>query len=150
MGLQNWCNKALTCTVVIICCTSAVAKTVSKQLKKCCNVDVPATLRVMFVIGIPSAVVPLHWTTIPFSLTVAVNVRVEVMSATVPPGTVVRLVRLVREATKSKSAQFTAETLLHSNLLPMGLVLRNWIRALSGRNGSTIQSKTAPCLTVHV
>ena len=127
-----------------------MAKTVSKQLKKCCNVALPATLRVMFVIGTPSAVVPLHCTTVPFSLSVAVNARVEVMSATVPPGTVVGLVRFVRVATKSKSVQFTVETLLQSKLLPMGLVVRNWIRALAGRNGSTIQSKIPPCLTVHV
>ena len=119
-------------------------------MKKCCNVDVPATFTVLFVIRIPSAVVPLHCTTVPFSLSVAVNARVEVMSATVPPGTVVGLVRFVRVATKSKSVQFIDMMLLQSKLLPIGLVLRNWIRALSDRNGSTIQSKIAPCLTVHV
>ena len=46
--------------------------------------DSPAamTLSVLFVIGNPSVVDPLHCTTVPFSLVAAVNVRVEVMSAT--------------------------------------------------------------------
>ena len=113
--------------------------------------EAPARLRGLFVIGNPSAVVPLHCTTVPFSLFVAVNVRVEVMSATLAPVMVVRLVMLVRVATKSKLAQFTAETLLQSKLLPVDAVFsRNWIRALAGRNGSTIQSRIAPCLTVQV
>ena len=55
--------------------------------------DTPVTFRVLFVVGNPLAVVPLHCTTVPFSLAVAVNVRVEVMSATVPLATVVGLVR---------------------------------------------------------
>ena len=82
-------------------------------------------MRVWFVIGNPSAVVPLHCTTLPFSLTVAVNVRVEVMSATVSPVTVVELVRFVRVATKSKSAHSKVEIALQFKLLPMGLVVRN-------------------------
>ena len=57
------------------------------------NMDTPVTFRVLFVVGNPLAVVPLHCTTVPFSLAVAVNVRVEVMSATVPLATVVGLVR---------------------------------------------------------
>ena len=48
--------------------------------------------------GVASAVVPLHCTTVPFSLAVAVNVRVEVMSATLAEG----LAMLVRVATKLK------------------------------------------------
>ena len=73
------------------------------------------------------------------------------MSATVALITVMGLAMLVSVATKFKSVHCTPETLLQSKLLPMDAVLgRNWIQALSGRNGSTIQSKIAPCLTVQV
>ena len=75
----------------------------------------PAILRVRFAVGNSSAVVPLHCTTVPFSLFVVVKVRVEVMSATVPP---VELVRFVRVATKSKSAHCKVEIALQSKLLP--------------------------------
>ena len=65
--------------------------------------DTPATLKVIFAIGNPSAVVPLHCITVPFSLVVAVNVRVEVISATVPLLTVMGLAMFVSVATKLKS-----------------------------------------------
>ena len=75
-------------------------------------VDAPATLRVLFVIGNPSAVVPLHWTTVPFSLAVALNVRVEVTSDRVVliRGTWLEL--FVRVATNSKSSYCTDATVL--------------------------------------
>ena len=104
------------------------------------NMGAPATLTVLLTIGNPSAVDPLHCTTVPFSLAVAVNVRVEVMSARVVLITTMGLTVFVRIATKLKSSHRTDATLLHSNLLPMGVVLVNWIRAVVGRNGSTIQS----------
>ena len=57
----------------------------------------------------------------------------------------------VKVATKLKSSHCTAATSLQSTLLPVGVLLsRNHIRVLPERNGSTIQSKIAPCLTVQV
>ena len=112
--------------------------------------DIPATLRLLLVIGKPNAVNPLHCITVPFSLHVALNVRVEVISARMVLITTVRLAIFVRVATKSKSSHRTDATLLQSNLLPMGAVLGNWIRAVVGRNGSTIQSRRNPCVTVQV
>ena len=91
-------------------------------------------------IGKPTAVDPLHCTTVPFSLDVALNIRVEVVSARIVLITTLGLTVAVRVATKPKSSHCTDETLLQSNLLPMGVVLVNWIRAVVGRNGSTIQS----------
>ena len=105
--------------------------------------DSPAamTLSVLFVIGNPSAVDPLHCTTVPFSLIVAVNVRVEVMSATVALITVMELAVFVRVATKSMLSHCGGETPLQSTLLPIGVESsRNRIRVLLVMYGSTIQS----------
>ena len=66
-------------------------------------------------IGVAFAVTPLHWITVPFKVDVAVNVRVEVMSATLVEG----LAMSVRVATKLKSAHCKAMTSLQSKLLPM-------------------------------
>ena len=98
----------------------------------------------------PSAVVLLHCTTVPFSLDVAVNVRVEVISFTVPPVTAVGLARFVRVATKSKSAQFTPATVLQSCLVPIAPFSRNRIPVLPLRYGSTTQFREIPWLTVQV
>ena len=95
--------------------------------------DVPATLRLWLTIGKPAAVHPLHCTTVSFSLDVALKARVEVMSTTLG------LIVAVRVATR-KSSHRTDATALQSNLLPLGVVLVNWIRAVVGRNSSTIQS----------
>ena len=43
--------------------------------------NLPATVRVWFSDGVEDKVIPLHSTTVPSSLVVAVNVKVEVMSA---------------------------------------------------------------------
>ena len=109
-----------------------------------CIMDIPATLRLLLVIGKPNAVDPLHCITVPFSVAAAVNVRVEVISARVVPITTVRLAIFVRLATKSKSSHCTDATLLQSNRLPVGVVLVNRMRALRGRNGSTIHSRRNP------
>ena len=63
------------------------------------NMDVPATLRLWLTIGKPAAVDPLHCTTVPFSLDVALNARVEVMSARVVLLTTLGLTAAVRVAT---------------------------------------------------
>ena len=102
------------------------------------------------VIGSPFAVVPLHWTTVPFSLDVMLNVKVEVISARVVLITFMGLVVFMRVATKLKTEHDTVATLLQLKLLLVTAVLMNWIRAVVGRNGSTIQSKKAPCVTVQV
>ena len=107
--------------------------------------DIPATLRVLFGVGVAFAVVPLHCTTVPFRLFVAVNVRVEVMSARVTVLiTTMGLVVFVRVATKSKSAQSTAATSLQSKLFPTGVVLVNWMGSFAEMNGSTIQARAIP------
>ena len=112
--------------------------------------DKPATWRVLLTIGNPTAVDPLHCTTVPFSLTAAVNVRVEVISARVVLLTTLGLAVFVRVATKLRSAHCTAATLLQSKLLPMVSVLVNSISVLSKMNGSTIHSRRNPWLTVQV
>ena len=99
----------------------------------------PATLRLLLTNGNPAAVDPLHCTTVPFSLAAAVNVRIEVMSARVVLITTLGLAVFVRVVTKSKSSRHTDATPLQSNLLPRVSVLLNRMRALAGRNGSTIQ-----------
>ena len=91
------------------------------------NMGAPATLTVLLIIGNASAVDPLHCTMVPFSLDVALNARVEVMSARVVLITTLRLTVAVRVATKLKSSHRTAETALQSNLLPMGVILVNKI-----------------------
>ena len=111
----------------------------------------PATFKVWFLVGNPTAVVPLHCTTIPFSLAVAVNVRVEVMSAIVVLITVMGLAMFVKVATKVMLLHSGGETPLQSTLLPMDVILStNWIRVLAEINGSTIQSRRTPCVTVQV
>ena len=110
----------------------------------------PVILIVWFVTGDPASVVPLHCTTVPFSLAVAVNAKVEVISARVPVNITVGLAMFVRVATKLKLTQFTVRGSLQAKLLPVDVVLVNRIRVLAGRNGSTIQSRTAPWLTVQV
>ena len=99
---------------------------------------------------VPSPISPLHCTTVPPSLDVALNVRVEVVSARVVFITVVELEVLVRVATKLKSAHCTAATSLQFTLLPVGVVLRNRIVSFPEMNGSIIHSNTAPWLTVQV
>ena len=91
------------------------------------NTNILAILRLMLTIGNLTAVNPLHCTTVPFSLAVAVNVRVEVISARVVPITIVGLAVLVRVLTNSKSSHCTAVTVLQFNLLPMDAVLVNWM-----------------------
>ena len=97
--------------------------------------NTPATLRMLLFIGVASAVDPLHCTTVPFSLAVAVNARVDVMSARVVLITTVGLAVSVRVATKLKSSHCTAATSLQSKLLPIVLVLVNWIPVVSRMNG---------------
>ena len=97
--------------------------------------NTPARLSNLFAIGKPFAVDPLHWTTVPFSLAAAVNVRVEVMSARVVVITTLGLTVSVRVATKLKSSHRTAATSLQSKLLPIALVLVNWIPVVSRMNG---------------
>ena len=116
------------------------------------NMGVPATLRVLlFTIDIGSAVDPLHCTTVPFSLAVAVTVRLEVISATGPVAVVMRLVVSVKVATKVMSLHCGGVTPLQSTLLPMGVVSStNWMGSLPMMNGSTIHSRANPCVTVQL
>ena len=83
----------------------------------------PATLTVLLFIGIASSVDPLHCTTVLFRLAVAVNVRVEVMSARVVPLTIVGLAVFVRVATKLKSSHRTDATPVQSNLLLVSVLV---------------------------
>ena len=115
------------------------------------NMDVPATLRVLFAtIMVPSAVSPLHCTTVPPSLDVVLNVRVEVISARVVLITVVELELFVKVATKLKSPHCTAATSLQFTLLPVGVELVNRIVSFPEMNGSTTHSRASPWLTVQV
>ena len=112
---------------------------------------VPATLRVLFArTMVPSPVSLLHCTTVPFSSAVALNVRVEVISAIIVFITEVELEVLVRVATKLKSAHCTAATSVQFTLLPVRVVLRNRTVSFPEMNGSTIHSNTDPWLTVQV
>ena len=80
--------------------------------------DAPATLRVLFVIGTPSAVTPLHCTTVPFRLAGELIVRVEIISAMLVFITVMRFAVFVKVATKSMLSHCGGETPLQSTLLP--------------------------------
>ena len=112
---------------------------------------VPATLRVLFaMIMVPSAVSPLHCTTVPLSLDVELNVRVEVISANRVLITVVEFEVFVRVATKLKSSHCTPVTSLQFTLLPVGVVLSNRIVSFPEMNGSTTHSRAIPWLTVQV
>ena len=110
------------------------------------NKDVPATWRVLlFIIGIGSTV-PLHCTTVQFSLAVAVNVRVEVKFAR----GAIELLMFVRVVTKSNSAHCTAAAPLQSKLVPVVAAVVNRTGSLSMMNGSTIQPRAIPWSTVQV
>ena len=112
--------------------------------------DIPATLRMLLFIGVPSTVDPMHCTMVPFSLAAAVNVRVEVISARVVLITTVGLEVFVRVATKSKVTHCTAATPLQSKLLLVVPVLLNSIPVLPERKGSTTHLRRNPWLTVQV
>ena len=113
------------------------------------NLPAAMTLRVLFVIGNPTAVVPWHCTTVPFSLTVALNVRVEVMSARVVELITIVLAIFMRVATKLKSVQCTVAKLLQFTIL-ISVVLVNRIGSFPEMNGSTIHFRANPCVTVQV
>ena len=115
------------------------------------NINPPEKLIVVFNMFMsPTAFDPLHCNTLPFSLVVAVNVMVDSISNSIAPCTVMGLEILVRLATKSKSVQFTLSTSLHLTLVPLGVVVRNRIASLLGMNGSKIQSRARPCVTLQV
>ena len=109
------------------------------------------TLSVLFAIGNPAAVVPLHCTTVPFSLDVVLNVRVEVRSATSVLIIVMGFAVFVKVATKSMLSHCGGETSLQFTLIPTGVV-SNWnrVRVLPVMYGSTIQSSWNPWLMVQV
>lgn len=99
--------------------------------------NVPLILRVLLSSGVPSTVVPLHCITDPFSPAVALNVRVEVISANISS---MALVIFVKVATKSMLSH-CGFVHCRSIVVPMVSVIMNWILPLlAGRNGSTIHS----------
>lgn len=115
------------------------------------NMNAPEKSRVVFDMFMTrSATDPLHCNTLPFSLVVAVNVMVDSISDSIVPCTVTGLEILVRVATKSKSVQFTLSTSLHLTLVPLGVVVRNRMASLLGMNGSKIQCRARPCVTLQV
>ena len=115
------------------------------------NMESPVILRLLLFIGFPLAVDPLHCTTLPFRLAVAVMVRVEVISVTLVFITVMGLAVFVKVATKSMLSHCGGETPLQSTRLPRGVLpSTNRIRVLPEMNGSTIQSRPIPCMTVQV
>ena len=91
--------------------------------------DIPATLRLLLFIGVAFSVDPLRC-------------HVSQSSSHYNSG-----VGSVCEGGHKESSYRTAATSL---LLPMVSVLVNWIPVVSRMNGSTIQSKRNPCLTVQV
>lgn len=99
--------------------------------------NVPLILRVLLSSSVPSIVVPLHCITDPFSPAVALNVRVEVISANISS---TALVIFVKVATKSMLSH-CGFVHCRSIVVPMVSVVMNWILPLlAGRNGSTIHS----------
>ena len=113
------------------------------------NMTAPATLTVLLAIWV-TAVIPLHCTTVPFSLAVAMIVRVEVISATAAFTTVMELAVFVRVAIKLMLSHCGGETLLQPTLLrSVGVLFWNRI-PVPEMNGSTIQSRAIPCMTVQV
>ena len=113
--------------------------------------DVPAIWRVLLNAADPLSIAPLHCTTVPFSLTVVVIVRVEVMSATGPLVPVMGLAVFVKVAIKVMLLHWGGVTPLQSTLLPtIVLPSANRIGSPIDMNGSTIQSRVNPCVTVQV
>ena len=111
--------------------------------------DVPTILRVLFlVIMVPFAVTCVHCTTVPFSMTDAVNVRLEDKSATVVPFTKVELAEFVTMSIRSMTSHSVVEISLQFTVFPAtpGISLK-----LSSRAGELIfHLKKAPWLTVQV
>ena len=115
------------------------------------NMGAPAIWRALLNVRDPLSVAPLHCTTVPFSLTVAVIVRVEVISATGPLVTVMRLAVFVKVAPKVMLLHCGGVIPLQSTLLPTGVLpSANRIGSAIDMNGSIIQSRTNPWLTVQV
>ena len=89
---------------------------------------IPATLTVLLAIWV-TAVDPLHCTTVPFSLAVAVNVIVVVISATGILNTVIELAVFVRVAIKLMLSHCGGVTSLQSTLLmSVGVLLSRCLR----------------------
>ena len=115
------------------------------------DMGAPAIWRVLLNAADPLSVTRLHCTTVPFSLTVVVIVRVEVMSATSPFVPVMRLAAFVKVATKMMLLHWGGVTPLQSTLLPTGVVpSTNWMGSLPTMNGSTIHCRANPCVTVQL
>ena len=93
------------------------------------------------------SVVLRHSTTVSLSLTLAVNLKVEVMFA-VPLVTVPTLVRVAR---KSKSSHCTGdEVSLHATILGSGLLAKNRATVGSVRFGVAVQETETASVTVQV
>ena len=104
----------------------------------------PAIVRVWFADGVEGIVKPLHSTTVPLIPALAVNLKVEVMSAAPIMLTVPTLVRVAK---KSKSSHWMADKLLHPSILES--VGANCTRAAS-RTGAAPQPIRNVCVTVQV
>ena len=115
------------------------------------NMGAPAIWRVLLNAVDPLSIAPLHCTTVPLTVTVVVIVRVEVMSATGPLAILMRLVAFVKVATKVMLLHCGGVTPLQSTLLPTGVLSStNRIGSPIDMNGSKIQSRVNPCVTVQV
>ena len=112
--------------------------------------NVPAILRVLFlVILAPSAATRVHFTTVPFSMTEAVNVRLEDKSDTVVPFTVVELAEFVTMSIRSRTSHSVVEISLQFTVFPGTPGISVTLKS-SSRGVETFKFKKAPCLTVQV
>ena len=106
----------------------------------------PAIVRVWFADGVEGIVKPLHSTTVPLRPGLAVNLKVEVMSAA--PFTGVPI--LVRVARKSRSAHCIAAISLHPTILPAGSKVVNLKSEGFTRTGAAVQPRVNAWVTVQV
>ena len=107
----------------------------------------PATVNMWFTDGVGGEVVPVHSTTVPLSSALAVNLKVEVMSAA--PVMMSRGPTFVKVDRKSNSLHCTGdETLLHPSVL--GSVGVNTTKVASTRTGAAVQPRANPWVTVQV
>ena len=113
--------------------------------------DVPATFKVLFlVIMVPFAVPRVHCTTVPFSMTDTVNVRVEDISATVVPFTMVELAEFVTISIRSTTSHSVVEISLQLTVFPGTAGISVSLKLSSRADELIFHLKKAPWLTVQV
>ena len=146
-ALANWATESLRRLAMLAgsyCHTLGSQWEINKVFLQQHN-HLPTTMNVRSSEGVGGDVVPLHSTTVPLIPALAVNLKVEVMSAA-PLWTGPTFVRVTW---KSNSVHCTGdEALLHPRILWSEGV--NLTKVASTRNGAAVQPRINPWVTVQV